>query len=95
MPSLRARIKKLAYQHIISDSDRDRIINALDMSEQEPKKGHWIYRNGYVLYKWKCDRCFAISTTDFNLLSELRCEDERRCLNEKKGKRIQTGPSTF
>lgn len=31
--SLRSRIKKLAYQKVISEKDRDRIISALDFSE--------------------------------------------------------------
>lgn len=33
---------------------------------QEPKTGHWIYQNGYVPFKWKCDQCFAEHKTDFN-----------------------------
>lgn len=33
--SLRTRIKKLAYQGVISDKDKDRIVNALDMAEQK------------------------------------------------------------
>ena len=30
------------------------------------RTGHWIYRNGNIPYKWKCDQCSAEFKTDFN-----------------------------
>ena len=38
----------------------------LEALEQEPKTGHWVYKKGYALYKWKCNQCSAVFKTDFN-----------------------------
>lgn len=31
-----------------------------------PKTGRWIYQEGYVPYKWKCNQCSVEFKTDFN-----------------------------
>lgn len=39
-----------------------------DLPPVTPKQrtGHWIYQEGYVPYKWKCNQCSVEFKTDFN-----------------------------
>ena len=53
--SLRCKIKHLCHNGTITESERDRILKALD---QEPKIGHWraIYQGDEVI-DYRCSEC--------------------------------------
>ena len=35
-------------------------------TEDEPKKGEWIYHEGYIPYNWECNICHQKVGTDWN-----------------------------
>ena len=85
--SLRVKIKKLHYQGVFNDSQKQRLLAALDVAEKgsdinvPAKIGHWVgieydgYADGNPVYcTWECSACGAMfSGEDFDFEYCPRC----------------------
>jgi DNA-directed RNA polymerase subunit RPC12/RpoP len=65
------RLKKLPpvtqkSETVTEFADRCRECGARYGKLLKQKSGKWIYQEGYVPYKWKCNQCSAEFKTDFN-----------------------------